>query len=76
MLYQLADHAPNVLTHGLLATAGVGTGGVGKGWLLRNVVKVLKCKRGSAAASPKYILTEPKVGYWMAEPEAGAQDQE
>ena len=65
VLYQLAVHAPNVLTHGLLLLWVWWPERVGEGWLLRNVVKVLRRKLGDDAAEPRYIFTEPRVGYWM-----------
>ena len=38
-------------------------GRVGEGWLLRNVVKMLRRKLRDSAANPRYILTEPRVAY-------------
>ena len=69
VLYQLAAQAPNVLTHGLLLRRVWGPEHVGEGWLLRNVVKKLRRKLGDDAADPRYIITEPRVGYRMAEGE-------
>ena len=66
VLYQLAAQAPNVLTHGLLLRRVWGPERVGEGWLLRNVVKKLRRKLGDEAADPRYIVTEPRVGYRMA----------
>ena len=66
VLYQLAAQAPNVLTHGLLLRRVWGPEHVGEGWLLRNVVKKLRRKLGDDAADPRYIVTEPPVGYRMA----------
>ena len=66
VLYQLAAQAPNVLTHGLLLRRVWGPEHVGEGWLLRNVVKKLRRKLGDDAADPRYIVTEPRVGYRMA----------
>ena len=37
-----------------------------KGWLVRDVVKRLCRKLGDDAADPRYIITEPRVGYRMA----------
>ncbi len=70
VLYQLAAQAPNVLTHGLLLRRVWGPEHVGEGWLLRNVVKKLRRKLGDDAADPRYIITEPRVGYRMAGEEA------
>ena len=39
---------------------------VGEGWLLRDVVKRLRRKLGDDATDPRYIFTEPRVGYRMA----------
>ena len=71
VLYQLAAQAPNVLTHGLLLRRVWGPERVGEGWLLRNVVKKLRRKLGDDAADPRYIITEPRVGYRMAAGEGG-----
>ena len=66
VLYQMAVNAPNVVTHGLLLQRVWGPEKVGEGWLLRNVVNRLRRKLGDDAASPRYIITEPRVGYRMA----------
>ena len=76
VLYQLAVQAPKVVTHGLLLQRVWGLEQVGKGWLLRNVVKMLRRKLGDDAASPRYILTEPRVGYWMAVGETDADAEQ
>ncbi len=47
VLYQLAAQAPNVLTLSLLLKREWGPERVGEGWLLRNVVKVLRHKLGA-----------------------------
>ena len=70
MLYQLADHAPKVLTHGLLPQR------VGEGNLPHNMGKNLRRKLGNDAADPRYIFADLRVGYWIVEPDAEAQDQE
>ena len=66
VLYELAVHAPRTLTHTVLLQRIWGPEKVGEPWLLRNVVKRLRRKLGDAAADPRYILTEPRVGYRMA----------
>ncbi len=76
VLYQLAVQAPNVLTHGLLLQRVWGPERVGEGWLLRDVVMRLRRKLGDTAASPRYILTEPRVGYRMAAGEGDADGQQ
>ena len=69
MLYELAVHAPRVLTHGVLLQRLWGPERVGEHWLIRDVVKRLRRKLGDDAGSPRYILTEPRVGYRMAKGE-------
>lgn len=76
VVYQLAAQAPNVLTHGLLLSRVWGPERAGEGWLLRNVVKKLRRKLGDDAAGPRYIVTEPRVGYWMAAGEGEAEGAE
>ena len=66
VLYQLAVQAPRVLTHGQLLQRVWGPERKGEGSLLRNVVKKLRHKLGDDAADPKYVITEPRVGYRMA----------
>ena len=66
VLYQLAAQAPRVITHGLLIQRVWGPERVGEGSLLRNVVRKLRRKLGDDAADPRYIITEPRVGYRMA----------
>ena len=72
LLYELAVHAPRVLSQSVLLQRVWGPERVGEGWLLRNVVKKLRRKLGDAAANPRYIITEPRVGYRMAEGDAEA----
>ena len=74
VLYQLAAQAPKVLTHGLLLSRVWGPERATEGWLLRNVVKKLRRKLGDDAADPRYIITEPRVGYRMAAGHAEAKD--
>ena len=66
VLYQLAVQAPRVLTHGLLLQRVWGPERGGEGSLLRNVVRKLRRKLGDDAQNPRYIVTEPRVGYRMA----------
>jgi signal transduction histidine kinase/DNA-binding response OmpR family regulator len=68
VLYELAVHAPRVLTHSVLLQRVWGPERVGEAWLLRDVVKRLRRKLGDAADNPTYIFTEPRVGYRMARP--------
>ena len=66
----MAVRSPNVLTHGLLLQRVWGPERVGEGWLLRDVVMRLRRKLGDTAANPRYIFTEPRVGYRMEKPDA------
>ena len=63
VLYELAVHAPRVLNQSLLLQRVWGPERVGEGWLVRDVVKRLRRKLGDDAANPRYIVTEPRVGY-------------
>ena len=71
VLYELAVHAPRVMTHGVLLQRVWGPERVGETWLLRDVVKRLRRKLGDSAAKPKHIITEPRVGYRMANASTG-----
>ena len=75
VLYQLAVQALRVLTHGLMIQRLWGPERVGEGWLLRNVVKVLRRKLGEDTASPRYTITEPRAGYRIASEEGDTLDQ-
>ena len=66
VLHQLAVHAPRVLNHQALLQRVWGPERLGEGWMLRNVVKKLRRKLGDDAADPRFIVTEPRVGYRMA----------
>ena len=66
VLYHLSVHAPRVLSQNVLLQRVWGPERLGKGWLLRNVVKKLRRKLRDSATNPRYIVTEPRVGYRMA----------
>ena len=70
VLYELAAHAPRVMTHAMLLQRAWGPERVGQPWLVRDIVKRLRHKLGESADNPTYIFTEPRVGYWMATEEA------
>ena len=76
LLYELAVHSPRVLSHQMLLQRVWGPERVGDGWLLRDVVKRLRRKLGDDARSPRYILTETRVGYQMAKNETEGQESE
>ncbi len=65
VLYELAVNAPRVLTHSVLLQRVWGPERVGEAWLVRDVVKRIRQKLGDSAGSPRYIRTEPRVGYRM-----------
>ena len=71
LLYELSIHAGRVMTHDHLLQRIWGPGRMGEPWLVREVVKRLRGKLGDVAADPKYILTEPRVGYRMPAGDAG-----
>ncbi len=73
VLYELTVHAPRVLTHAVLLQRIWGPEKVGEPWLVRDIVRRLRRKLGDDADSPKYILTEPRVGYRMAAGEPGKE---
>ena len=74
LLYELAVHAPLVLSQSVLLQRVWGPERVGEGWLVRNVVKRLRRKLGDAASNPRYIITEPRVGYRLAMGERAEED--
>ena len=65
VLYQLAVHAPRVLTHGVLLQRVWGPDRVGEASLLRDVVMRLRRKLRDDARASSYVITEPRVGYRM-----------
>ena len=71
LLYELSVNAGRILTHDALLHRIWGPEKVGEPWLVRDVVKRLRRKLGDSANSPRYIVTEPRVGYKMAKLSAG-----
>ena len=71
VLYELSVHAPRTLTQTVLLQRIWGPEKVGESWLLRNMVKRIRRKLGDDAADPRFIFTEPRVGYRMAVGETG-----
>ena len=63
-----------MLTHDLLRLRVWGPERAGEGWLVRDVVKRLRRKVGDDAADPRYIVTEPRVGYRMAVEEGPSEE--
>ena len=75
VLYDLAVQAPRVLAHSVLLQRVWGPERVGEAWLVRDVVKRLRHKLGDDAGSPRYILTEPRVGYRMERGETSREEK-
>ena len=68
LLLELSNHAGRVLTHDHLLHRVWGENYSGEPQLLRTYVRYLRQKLGDDASNPKYIFTEPRVGYRMAKP--------
>ncbi len=68
LLYQLAVHAGQVLTHDQLLEEVWGPEYKGEAELLRSMMRNLRRSLGDDARQPRYILTEPQVGYRIANP--------
>ena len=68
LLFELSTNAGMVLTHGQLLQRVWDQGHSGDAGLVRTVVKRLRQKLGDDAYEPKYIFTEPRVGYRMGKP--------
>ena len=68
LLFELSTNAGMVLTHSQLLQRVWDQGHSGDAGLVRTVVKRLRQKLGDDAYEPKYIFTEPRVGYRMEKP--------
>ena len=68
LLFELSTNAGMVLTHSRLLQRVWDQGHSGDAGLVRTVVKRLRQKLGDDAYEPKYIFTEPRVGYRMEKP--------
>ncbi len=66
LLYELATNAGRVLTHGQILQSVWGPEYSGETQLVRAFVRNLRRKLGDDARRPRYIFTEPQVGYRMA----------
>jgi len=69
LLYELAIHAGRVLTHDQLLQRVWGSEYHGETGLLRSFVVLLRRKLGDDARHPRFIFTEPGVGYRMPRPQ-------
>ncbi len=68
LLFELSTNAGRVLTHDQLLQRVWGSEYSGAAELVRAFVKKLRHKLGDDANDPRYIYTEPRVGYRMAKP--------
>jgi len=68
VLYELANHAGMVMTHGQILQRVWGPDYGGETELVRSFIRNLRRKLGDDARNPKYIFTEPQVGYRMPKP--------
>jgi two-component system KDP operon response regulator KdpE len=69
LLRYLAMNAGKVLTHTMILREVWGTGYGGDTHVLRTCVNQLRSKLGDEAAAPRFIATDPGVGYrFVAEP--------
>ena len=68
LLALLADHAGRVMTHRALLTAIWGPNTAGHPEHLRVLIGALRKKIEPEPSSPRYILTEPWVGYRFIDP--------
>ncbi len=78
LLFELSINAGRVLTRDQILRRVWGPEYSGEDELLRTTVKNLRRKLGDDANDPKYIFTEPRVGYRMAKGEGRptAEDQQ
>lgn len=70
ILYELAIHAGQVLTHDQILQRVWGPEYSGEVGLLRSFIRDLRQKLGDDAKNPRHILTEPQVGYRMPKPQS------
>ena len=75
LLFELSNSAGRVLTRDQILQRVWGTGYSGQGELLRATVKNLRRKLGDQASDPRYIFTEPRVGYRMAKGQESGQTE-
>ncbi len=67
LLVELSLHAGRVVTHELLLRRVWGLSDVSDARFVRAAVKRLRRKLGDDANTPRYIATEPRVGYRLAQ---------
>jgi two-component system KDP operon response regulator KdpE len=69
LLFELSISTGRVLTHDQLLRRVWGSGYTGDARIVRAFIKSLRRKLGDDANHPRFIFTEPRVGYRMAKPE-------
>ena len=65
LLFELSTNAGRVMSHEQLLRQVWGEGHSSDAGLVRTIIKRLRQKLGDDAHNPKYIFTEPRVGYRM-----------
>ena len=75
VLYELSASAGMALTHDQLVARVWGVGRSGDSGLVRTIVRRLRQKLDDDAESPRYIFTEPRVGYRMARGEEPEREE-
>ena len=68
LLFELSINSGRVLTHDQILQRVWGPEYSGDAQLVRAMVKKVRRKLGEDGNDPKYVLTEPRVGYTMAKP--------
>ena len=68
LLYELSINAGRTMTHDDLLRRVWGQNYAGNSHLVRSFVKKIRRKLHDDAASPSYIITDPRVGYRMEKP--------
>jgi DNA-binding response OmpR family regulator len=68
ILYELASRAGMALTHDQILQRVWGPEYSGEAELVRSFIRNLRRKLNDNARNPRYILTEPQVGYRMPKP--------
>ena len=76
LLFELSVNADRVLTHDALLQRVWGNNHSGGTSAVRTAVKRLRRKLGDDAGNPKYILSEPRVGYRMARQDTAGETEE
>ena len=74
LLFELSVNAGRVVTHDQLLRRVWGPEHSGRPGAVRTFVKSLRRKLGDDADNPKYVFTEPSVGYRMPKGEPGTRE--